>query len=141
MPLPTFPGRPRMTIGWGSGNAMLAGSKHKAIAWEFVKHLADKEVYEILLERGVMQPVRKSQANSPAFRKNEPPHSFDVPLDDTKTARTPPFHPAMSELPALVNGVLDAAYAGKSAVKPLMDQLVPLVNQKLAEFNQRFPSK
>ena len=59
---------------------MLAGSKRKAIAWEFVKHLSDKEVYEILLEKGVMQPVRKSQQNSPAFRKNTPPHSFDVPL-------------------------------------------------------------
>ncbi|MGH2353259.1 MAG: ABC transporter substrate-binding protein [Chloroflexota bacterium] len=140
MPLPTFPGRPRLTIGWGSGNAMMAGSKRKAIAWEFVKHLSDTEVYEILLDKGVMQPVRKSQANSPAYRRHTPPYSFDVPLDDTRTARTPPFHPAMSELPALVMEGLADAYAGKSAVKPLIEQLVPQVNQRLADFNARFPA-
>jgi multiple sugar transport system substrate-binding protein len=140
MPLPTFPGRPRLTIGWGSGNAMVAGGSHKAMAWEFVKHLSDREVYEILLERGVMQPVRKSQANSPAYRKHTPPHSFDVPLDDTRTARTPPFHPAMGELPAMMVEGLAEAFAGKSAVKPLVEQLVPLVNAKLAEFNARYPA-
>jgi hypothetical protein len=88
-----------------------------------------------------MQPVRKSQANSPAYRRNTPPYSFDVPLDDTKTARTPPFHPAMSELPALINNALGDAWAGKSAVKPIVEQLVPQVNQKLAEYNSRFPPK
>lgn len=141
VPLPTFPNRPRLTIGWGSGNAMMAGSKRKAIAWEFVKHLSDKEVYEILLDKGVMQPVRKSQQNSLAYRKNSPPYSFDVPLEDTKTARTPLFYPAMGELPALIGTALNDAYAGKSAVKPIVEQLVPLVNQKLAEYNSRFPAK
>jgi multiple sugar transport system substrate-binding protein len=141
MPLPTFPNRPRLTIGWGSGNAMMASSKRKAIAWEFVKHLSDKEVYEILLDKGVMQPVRKSQMNSPAFRKNTPPHSFDVPLEDTKTARTPPFHPAMGELPGMIMTALNDAFAGKSPVKPIVEQLVPQINQKLAEYNSRFPAK
>jgi multiple sugar transport system substrate-binding protein len=141
IPLPTFPGRPRLTIGWGSGNAMMAASRRRAIAWEFVKHLSDKEVYEILLDKGVMQPVRKSQANSPAYRRNTPPYSFDVPIDDTKTARTPPFHPAMSELPAMILTALGDAFAGKSAVKPIVEQLVPQINQKLAEYNSRFPTK
>ena len=53
-PLPTFPGRPRLTIGWGSGNAMTAGGAHKAMAWQFIKHLSDKEVYDILLDQGIM---------------------------------------------------------------------------------------
>ena len=141
MPLPTFPNRPRLTVGWGSGNAMVASSRKKAISWEFVKHLSDKEVYEVLLDKGVMQPVRKSQQNSPAFRKNSPPYAFDVPLDDTKTARTPPFHPAMAELPGMILTALNDAFAGKSAVKPIVEQLVPLVNQKLAEYNSRFPAK
>jgi ABC-type glycerol-3-phosphate transport system substrate-binding protein len=141
MPLPTFPGRPRLTVGWGSGHSLLAASKRKAIAWELVKHLSDAEVYETLLEQGVMQPVRKSQQNSPAFRKNSPPYSFDVPIEDTRTARTPPFHPAMGELPALITNGLADAFAGKSAVKPLIEQLVPLVDQKLAEYNSRYPAK
>jgi multiple sugar transport system substrate-binding protein len=141
IPFPTFPGRPRLTIGWGSGHAIVAGSKQKAIAWEFVKVLSEKEVYEMLLEQGVMQPVRRSQANSPAFRRQTPPYSFDVPLDDTRTARTPPFHPAMAELPSLLEQGLADAYAGKSGVKPLIEQLVPQINQKLAEYNTRFPAR
>jgi multiple sugar transport system substrate-binding protein len=141
MPLPTFPNRPRLTIGWGSGNAMLAASKRKAIAWQFVKHLSDREVYEILLAKGVMQPVRKSQANSPAFRKESPPYSFDVPIEDTRTARTPPFHPAMGELPGMVLNALADAFAGKSAVKPIVEQLVPQIDLKLAEYNSRFPAR
>jgi ABC-type glycerol-3-phosphate transport system substrate-binding protein len=141
MPLPTFPNQPRLTIGWGSGNAMVASSKKKAIAWEFTKHLSDREVYEVLLDKGVMQPVRKSQQDSPAFRRNTPPYSFDVPVEDTKTARTPPFHPAMTELPGMFLTALEGAFEGKSPVKPIMDQLVPQVNQKLAEYNARFPAK
>jgi ABC-type glycerol-3-phosphate transport system substrate-binding protein len=141
MPLPTFPGRPRLTVGWGSGHAMMAASKRKAIAWELIKHLSDAEVYETLLEKGVMQPVRKSQQNSPAYRKHSPPYSFDVPVEDTKTARTPPFHPAMGELPALITNGLADAFAGRSAVKPLIEQLVPQIDQKLAEYNSRFPAK
>jgi multiple sugar transport system substrate-binding protein len=139
MPLPTFPGRPRLTVGWGSGNAILAGSRHTAAAWELVKYLSDKEVAEYLLEEGLAQPVRKSHANSPAFRRNTPPYSFDVPLDDAKSARTPPFHPVMSELPGLMDAALAEAYAGSSAVKPLIDRFLPQINQKLQEYSRRFP--
>ena len=64
-----------------------------------------------------------------------------MPVDDTKTARTPPFHPAMTELPAMIMTALNEAFSGQSAVKPIVEQLVPLVNQKLAEYNSRFPAK
>ena len=96
----------------------------------------------MLLDKGQMQPVRKSQQNSPAHRRNTPPYSFDVPVDDTKTARTPPFHPAMAELPGVIQKALEDAFEGRSAVKPIVDQLVPRVNQKLMEYNSRFrPSR
>jgi ABC-type glycerol-3-phosphate transport system substrate-binding protein len=141
VPFPTFPGRPRLTVGWGSGHAIVAGSRHKDMSWEFVKHLSDREVYDVLLDQGVDQPVRKSQQNSASFRRNSPPYSFDVPIEDTRFARTPPFHPAMTDVARLMATGLADAYAGKSAVKPLVDQLVPQVNQKLAEWNERFPAR
>jgi hypothetical protein len=40
----------------------------------------------------------------------------------------------------ITNGLADA-FAGKSAVKPLFEQLVPQVNQKLAEYNSRFQAR
>jgi multiple sugar transport system substrate-binding protein len=140
-PLPTFPGRPRLTVGWGSGTTIMAGAKNKAAAWELVKFIASKEICEYLLEEGLVQPVRKSQANSRAWRGQTPPYSYDVPLDDAKTARTPPFAPAMNELPALMEKALADAYAGKSAVKPLVESWLPQINQLLQDYARRFPPK
>jgi ABC-type glycerol-3-phosphate transport system substrate-binding protein len=98
MPTPVFPGQPRVAGGWSSGHAIVASARQKSLTWELEKVVAGKEVYEILLERAVAQPVRKSQEQSPAYRKTTPPYSFDVPIDDARTARTPPFHTALLEV-------------------------------------------
>jgi hypothetical protein len=57
-------------------------------------------------------------------------------------------HQAADDLAAVPGDVqaahqnaLGDAWAGKSAVKPVVEQLVPQVNQKLAEYNSRFPPK
>jgi multiple sugar transport system substrate-binding protein len=140
-PLPTFPGRPRLTAGWGSGMTIMTGAKNKLAAWELVKFFASKEILEYILEEGLAQPVRKSQANSRAWRSKNPPHSYDVAIDDAKIARTPPFAPVMNELPALMDKVLADAYAGKSAVKPLVDTWLPQINQLLQDYARRVPAK
>ena len=86
-------------------------------------------VFENVAARAV-SPPRLLRVRTPAVRSTScdgyhiSPCGVDTALS-MKSARTPPFHPVMSELPGLMDSALAEAYAGSSAVKPLIDRFLP----------------
>ncbi len=89
VPLPVFKGKKRVAMGLASPTIMAATSRIKDAAWALMKFLSGPDAQAICLERGINQPMLKAQRNHPAFAKNKPPSTPEVPLNETPYAVPP----------------------------------------------------
>jgi multiple sugar transport system substrate-binding protein len=138
VPLPQFRGKPRVGVGWASGDAVVAGARNPDGGWHFAKYLAGPETQAVLMREGNVQPMLKSQANHPAYREGEPPHSKDVALKESEVATVPPFYPHSADVQNMLVPGLDAVAKGQESLDAMIARLTPAMNQKISEFRSRY---
>lgn len=138
LPLPGFRGKPRVGLGWASGNALVRSARNPDGAWHFIKYLAGSDAQAGMMRGGNVQPLLKSQANHPAYRDGTPPHSKDVPVKEAETATAPLFYPHNAEIqPMLIDG-LNSVIRGDESLDAMFSRVGPLVNDKLREYRARY---
>ena len=112
VPQPQFRGKPRVTAGWASGNAVASGARNPDAAWHFVKFLAGPDVQASMMQDGNYQPMIKSMVGHPSYLHSTPPHSKDVPLKDVEFAAPPPFYPHSAEVQGMIEPALELGGQG-----------------------------
>jgi multiple sugar transport system substrate-binding protein len=138
VPLPTFRGRPRVGLGWASGNALVKTARNPDGGWQLAKYLAGPEAQAAMMRGGNVQPLLKSQANHPAYREGSPPHSKDVPIREVETAGAPFFYPHNTDLQPMILDGLERVYKNEESLDAMIARLTPLMNEKLREYRARF---
>ncbi len=138
VPLPVFQGKKRVGMALASPTIMGAATKAKEASWALMKFLAGPEAQAVCLERGISQPMLKAQRNHPAFAKNKPPSTPDVPLNETQYAVPPPMGPTYLDVNALMGRVMDPVYRGEQTAAQAIQAAQPEFKKILDDAKQRF---
>jgi multiple sugar transport system substrate-binding protein len=138
VPLPGFRGKPRVGLGWASGNAVIKSARNPDGAWQLAKYLTGPETQAGMMSGGNVQPLRKSLANDPAYRDRVPPHSKDVPVKEAEVATAPLFYPHNADVQPLILQALDGVYRGDESLDAMISRVTPLVNEQLRTYRERY---
>jgi ABC-type glycerol-3-phosphate transport system substrate-binding protein len=138
VPVPQFQGRPRIGLGWASGNVLVTGARNPDGGWEFAKFLAGPEVQSRMMEAGNAQPFLKAQVRDAGYYKLTPPHNKEVPIKEAEIATSPAFYPHAREVQNMILPALDGVYKGEESLDAMIARLTPLINEKLREYKARF---
>jgi ABC-type glycerol-3-phosphate transport system substrate-binding protein len=139
VPLPTFQGKKRVGMALASPTIMGATTRSKDASWALMKFLAGPDAQAIALERGISQPMLKAHRNHPAFARNKPPSTPDVPLNETQYAVPPPMGPTYLEVNAVMSRVMDPVYRGEQTAAQAIQAAQPEFKKILEDARQRFP--
>jgi multiple sugar transport system substrate-binding protein len=137
-PLPQFKGKKRVTMGQASPFILAASSKVKDQAWQLMRFLSGPDGEELAMAAGTSQPMLKSQFNSPAFTKLQPPHTPQVVVEETKYAVPPPYGPSYMDVQALVSKVLAPVYTGEQTAKQAITAALPQFKQIMDDAKSRY---
>jgi multiple sugar transport system substrate-binding protein len=137
-PLPQFKGKKRVTMGQASPFILAASSKVKDQAWQLMRFLSGPDGEELAMAAGTSQPMLKSQLNSPAFTKLQPPHTPQVVVEETKYAVPPPYGPSYMDVQALVSKVLAPVYTGEQTAKQAITAALPQFKQIMDDAKSRY---
>lgn len=130
-PVPSGP-KARATFIGGGAYTILAQSKHKDEAWEFVKWMSRKEGHIKLATQLHMIPARRSIAESGAYLKRDtPPKSRKVFLEMIKYGRAPFTVPCSPEMNQIIASELDLVRLGKEPAKEACERVTPVIDQLL----------
>lgn len=130
-PIPRGP-KARSTFIGGGAYTILARSKHKNEAWEFVKWMCRKEGHIKLANELHMVPARRSVAESGAYLKRDtPPRSRKVFLEMIKYGRAPFPLPCSPEMNQIIGSELDLVRLGKEPAESACRKVTPVVDQLL----------
>jgi ABC-type glycerol-3-phosphate transport system substrate-binding protein len=138
VPLPAFQGKKRVGMALASPTIMGVTTRSKDASWALMKFLAGPDAQAIALERGISQPMLKAQRGHPAFAKNKPPSTPDVPLDETQYAVPPPMGPTYLDVNALMSRVMDPVYRGEQTAAQAIQAVQPELKKILDDARQRF---
>ncbi len=137
-PLPQFKGKKRITMGQASPFILATSSKVKDQAWQLMKYLSGPDGQQLALERGISQPMLRSQFQSPAFTKLTPPHSHEVAVNETQYAVPPPYGPSYNDVQALIDQVMGPVYNGEQSARQAIQAAMPQFRQILDETKARY---
>jgi multiple sugar transport system substrate-binding protein len=137
-PLPQFKGKRRVAMGQASPVILGATSQAKDQAWLLMRLLAGPVGQELAMERGTSQPILKAQHDSPAFTKLTPPHTPQVPVDETRYGVPPPYGPTYTEVQALVDQVMAPVYSGGQSARQAITAAAPELKRIMEEGKARF---
>jgi multiple sugar transport system substrate-binding protein len=138
VPVPQFQGRPRIGLGWASGNVVVTGARNPDGGWQLAKFLAGPEVQSQMMEAGNAQPFLKAQVRDPGYYKLTPPHSKEVPIKEAEIATSPAFYPHARDVQNMILPALEGVYKGEESLDGMIARLTPLINEKLREYKARF---
>ncbi len=139
VPLPVFKGKRRVAMGLASPTIMAATSRVKDAAWALMRFLSGPDAQAICLERGISQPMLKAQRNHPAFAKNKPPSTPEVPLNETQYAVPPPMGPTYLEVNMVMSQIMDPVYRGQQTARDAITAAWGELQKIMDDAKQRFP--
>jgi multiple sugar transport system substrate-binding protein len=133
MPMPVSPTtKQRAQLLTGSIFAVAAGSKYREETWELLKFAMGKEGMTFLTDLGVLQPSRKSVAQSDVFMKKTPPVNNRIFFDEVPFARVLPIHPFYGDMANEIDTrVRNEVLRGTKSAKQAIEEFTPLVDQIL----------
>jgi multiple sugar transport system substrate-binding protein len=137
-PLPQFKGKKRVAMGQASPFILAASSKVKDQAWQLMRLMSGPIGQELAMTKGTSQPMLKSQHNSPAYTKQQPPHASQVPIEETKYGVPPPYGPSYQEVQALVDKVLAPVYTGEQSARQAITAAAPEFKRLMDEAKARW---
>ena len=137
-PLPQFKGKKRVAMGQASPFIMAADSKVKDQAWQLMRFMSGPVGQELAMERGTSQPIIKAQHDSPAFTKLQPPHTPQVPIEETKYGVPPPYGPTYNDVQAMVDKVMAPVYNGEQSARQAITAAMPEFKRLMEEGKSRF---
>ena len=106
-----------------SGWAVSKSSKHKKVAFDFVKYLSSKEVSEIFTKSGLITPARTDVANSEIFlSKEQKPKSSHVFIDIMKNSKSTPVNENYAKITDEIINATEPVFNGTKTVNELMNK-------------------
>jgi multiple sugar transport system substrate-binding protein len=132
VPLPR--GKSQVTRTASAGHSMTAASKNKDAAWEVLKYLGSKPVYEHWAKTGLMIPTFQEVAASPlVLNPSVPPRSAKIATDAFKYARPEPISGDWGNVGAEISKAMNEVYGGKADAKAALTAIVPVVESLLSK--------
>ena len=125
-------------MGQASPVILGAPSQARDQAWLLMRFLAGPVGQELAMERGTSQPILKAQHGSPAFTKLTPPHSPQVPVEETKYGVPPPYGPTYTEVQAMVDQVMAPVYRGEQSARQAITAATSEFTRLMEEGKSRF---
>ena len=116
-PLPAGPGGRSVSLNVFWVLAIGAGSRHKALAWEFLRHCARPEMDKLTTTEGAIG-VRRSTWSDPEVNATIPYYHKLEWLH--QHARELPLTPRLAEISHIVDGLMTEAVAGDAATADLL---------------------
>ncbi len=108
-PLPAGPGGTSVSLNVFWMLTMASGSRHKDIAWDFIRHCATAPMDKVTTVEGAIG-VRRSTWSDPEVNRTVPYyHKLDALHEH---ARELPVHPRLSAISHVVDGMMGEAIAG-----------------------------
>lgn len=130
-PIPKGP-KARATFIGGAAYAILARSRHKEEAWEFLKFMTGKEYQRSAALRSQIVPSRISVAESGAYLTlDAPPKNRKVFLDMIAYGRVKPGVACGPEMDQIITSELDLVRLGKKSAKEACEKLAPVIDELL----------
>lgn len=102
----------------GENLVIPAGSKHKDIAWEFMKYMLSEDVQVQMAKVGQI-PVLKSVVETEYFKSH--PY-FGIFMEQLKTAEARTVHPQWNRIKQKLHEAFEAILLGKMEAKAALDQ-------------------
>lgn len=116
----------------GAAYAVLARSKHKEQAWEFVKFMTGRQYQRDAALSSQIVPSRKSVAESGAYLKlPRPPKNRRVFLDMIKYGVPKPGVACAPEMDEILNSRMDLVRLGKISAKDACREVTPVIDELL----------
>jgi multiple sugar transport system substrate-binding protein len=114
--------------------AITAGSKYPEAAWEFVKYLTSRPVYDYFAAGGLIIPAYIPAATGKAFLDpTVPPAHSQIFLDALVYARPEPITTNYPEILDVVGPEIEAVMLGHITAQEAADKACPKVDELLAE--------
>jgi multiple sugar transport system substrate-binding protein len=114
--------------------AVTAGSKYPEAAWEFVKYLTGRPVYDYFARGGLIIPAYIPAATGEAFLDpTTPPEHTEIFLDALAYARPEPITTNYPEILDVVGPEIEAVMLGHITAQQAADKACPKVDELLAE--------
>jgi multiple sugar transport system substrate-binding protein len=114
--------------------AITAGSKYPEAAWEFVKYVTSRPVYDYFARGGLIIPGYIPAATGEAFLDpTVPPAHSQIFLDALKYARPEPITTNYPEILDVVGPEIEAVMLGHITAQEAADKACPKVDELLAE--------
>jgi multiple sugar transport system substrate-binding protein len=110
MPMPR--GTSRAQLLTGSIFGINRASPSPEVAWQLLSYITGQEGQLLMTELGVLQPSRRSVAESEIFLKVTPPSANQVFLDELAVARPLPLHPRYPEMEQAANEEVERLLQG-----------------------------
>ena len=110
--MPAPQGSQRAQLLTGSIFGINQATKMPDAAWQLLSYITGQEGQLLLTELGVLQPSRRSVAESDIFLKVRPPTANRVFLDELAHARLLPLHPRYPDMEAAVNEEVERVLTG-----------------------------
>ncbi|WP_076069620.1 extracellular solute-binding protein [Sphingomonas montana] len=116
-PLPAGPGGSSVSLNVFWVLAIAAGSRNKALAWDFLRHCARADMDRITTLEGAIGCRRSTWADAEVNRRVPYAHRLDWLHDH---ARAMPHHPRLAEISHIVDDLVTAATTGDVATETLL---------------------
>ncbi len=115
----------------GSGYGILASSKNKKEAWEFIKYIAGPEGQAKMASTGLAQPALKSVAESAAFADNQKPLNKKMLTKAVDSSIYVPFATNWKEIrEGLIGPIVDQLWSGKLTAAEAVAQMADTLKNK-----------
>jgi len=114
--------------------AVTAGSKYPEAAWEFVKYLTSRPLYDFFAAGGLIIPAYIPAATGKAFLDpTVPPAHSQIFLDALEYARSEPLTTNYPEIMDVVGPEIEAVMLGHITAQEAAEKICPKVDELLAE--------
>lgn len=118
-------GRYKVAASGTAGYAISPQTKHLPLAWKFLKFLVSRDGLNLLIEKGLVAPPRRSLANSDMFLNAAPPRNNRVFVEAAEEGyvRHVPMVNHFNEINAIIKREMDAVYYGKQTTEQACDRI------------------
>jgi multiple sugar transport system substrate-binding protein len=114
--------------------AITAGSKYPEAAWEFIKYLTGRPVYDFFAAGGLIIPAYIPAATGKAFLDpTVPPAHSQIFLDALEYARSEPLTTNYPEIMDVVRPEIEAVMLGHITAQEAAEKICPKVDELLAQ--------